>query len=331
LQGSANTHQHSFKQLRFSSNGQWILAQDEQTIRVLEAADLHLRFVIPAASANLAAFTPDSKQLFFVDGVNRRWAQQVIYNPGVAHLERWDLLSARRVGVTELAWNGCTSASMSPDGSMLGCVSEAEQFTVIDTATLKVRLNKKVSSGSSTAGRIGYVDVRFSPDSRYVLLTKRHGSGAAEAYDLLNGKRIELNGALRDLRHARAMFISPSMVAIALEAHRGSKQNITELVTFPEGGVVASQDTPFGNLSPAADPHYLLIHPGANDWDLTDAGTEVVAVDVRTGYAILSDSPGLDVLADRYVAESGGGIALFEHGPKLIASVRAESLALQTN
>ncbi len=76
------------RQLRFSPDGQHVLAQDDGEITVLTVRPFQILFRMPAENATLAQFTPDSTEVVFVSSVPRVEPLQVVLNPGPAHVER---------------------------------------------------------------------------------------------------------------------------------------------------------------------------------------------------------------------------------------------------
>ena len=61
----------AFRELRFSPDGRYVLAQDDTEITVLTVQPFVILFRIPAEDADVAKFTPDSRQLVCVNRVTR--------------------------------------------------------------------------------------------------------------------------------------------------------------------------------------------------------------------------------------------------------------------
>jgi hypothetical protein len=96
--------------VRFSPNGQYVLAQDETSIHVLSRSPLKLLFSIDAPGAKDAHFTPDSTQ--------------VVFHYQTMRVERWNVATGKRENFFELVdYEGCPQTSLSPDGKTFVCLS----------------------------------------------------------------------------------------------------------------------------------------------------------------------------------------------------------------
>src|SRR5580658_7212855 len=69
--GTARAQGDPLRQLRFSPDGRYVLAQDNSEIAVLTVSPLAVRFRIPAELAGDAQFTPDSREVIFVGSLSR--------------------------------------------------------------------------------------------------------------------------------------------------------------------------------------------------------------------------------------------------------------------
>src|SRR5882724_1266217 len=112
----------SIRQLRFSPDGRYILAQDSSEITILSVQPLGVLFRIPAENASDAHFTPDSKQVVFASSLLRpdsrpvadsHRALRVRSNPRV---ERWTVANGTRVESPEIRGSACGTLELSPDG-----------------------------------------------------------------------------------------------------------------------------------------------------------------------------------------------------------------------
>jgi hypothetical protein len=100
----------SLEQVRFSPNGNFILAQDETSIHVLSRSPLKRLFSIDAAGAQLAHFTPDSTH--------------VVFHFQIMRVENWEIATGKRESYHELVdYEGCMQTSLSPDGKTFVCLS----------------------------------------------------------------------------------------------------------------------------------------------------------------------------------------------------------------
>src|SRR5437868_5315394 len=100
--------QSDIKFLRYSPNGQFLLAQNQAGIYVLFRNPLMVMFFINAPGANEAKFSPDS--------------ENVVFDTQGLHVEVWSIAEGKRVKVQEIALTRpCFQSSSSTDGSVLAC------------------------------------------------------------------------------------------------------------------------------------------------------------------------------------------------------------------
>jgi hypothetical protein len=117
----------SLRQLRFSPDGRYILAQDSSGIAVLPVSPLAVLFRIPAKLAGDAQFTPDSQQFIFVSSLARADRQpaadggRTLLVRSPPHVERWNIADGTRVEWTEIKGLNCATEQLSPDGRILAC------------------------------------------------------------------------------------------------------------------------------------------------------------------------------------------------------------------
>src|SRR5208283_115112 len=97
-------------QVRFSPDGNYILAQDEMSIHVLSRSPMKLLFSIDARWAQPAHFTPDSAH--------------VVFHFVTMRVEKWNVASGKRESFHELVdYDGCSQTSVSPDGRTFVCLT----------------------------------------------------------------------------------------------------------------------------------------------------------------------------------------------------------------
>jgi hypothetical protein len=98
--------------IKFSPDGNYVLAQDSSSIFVLTRQPLAQRFQIDALAAGTAQFTPDSSEVVFSTGGLR---------PSV---ERRSVTSGKPTSKHEIPLVGaCVESLLSPDGRSLACFS----------------------------------------------------------------------------------------------------------------------------------------------------------------------------------------------------------------
>ncbi len=239
--------------IKFSPDGNFVLAQDNANIYVLSHEPFKTQFQIDAPGAYPAQFTPDSKEIIFYDQSLR--------------VERWDLTSKERTGVSELYIHGdCFQTLLSPDGKMLACFRTNYTLELLDVATREAVLEKK----SFVSGETGYewgigsfrfsfslkfLAMGFSPDARYFVAALR-GQNAV-AYDLREKHEISLNGAVKNLVGIAFAFTAPDRLA----GYGGENGGQSAIVEFPSGRMLQSVDLGAARPSAVAHGDYLVLRP----------------------------------------------------------------------
>ena len=98
----------SLSHIRFSLDGRFLLAQDENSITVVDKDAGKALFRIDAPDAENAQFTPDSKSVVFHDSKLR--------------VEKWSVAGGTRTSVKELVvFGGCNQTLLVPDAKTLAC------------------------------------------------------------------------------------------------------------------------------------------------------------------------------------------------------------------
>lgn len=190
--GTVSAPAGALRQLHFSPNGRYILAQDDSEIAVLTVEPLAVLFRIPARNATEAQFTPDSRQIIFVSGVTLvdshgganggaptgRWSgsdphdSQAPDDPPVdlprlvatgsgARVERWKIASLFRAASTEVPWRACGTAQLSPDGGYLACVDADGMLRLVDVASGETVLKRNHFGRSSFSYMAAPSAIRF--------------------------------------------------------------------------------------------------------------------------------------------------------------------------
>jgi hypothetical protein len=162
--------------LKFSPNGQYLLAQDDASVIVMLRTPFVPLFRLDATEADPAQFTPDSQGIVFVTSGLR--------------VESWSIPKQRRLSAQEITvQNHCDSDVLAPDGKTLACLASNRvdtggwtfNLSLIDVATDKMMYEKdkafaivdpyrvfeflllSVESGT----RATLVDMHFSQDAHY--------------------------------------------------------------------------------------------------------------------------------------------------------------------
>jgi hypothetical protein len=272
----------SLRQLRFSPDGRYVLAQDDAEVTVLTVQPLTIAFRIPARNATDAQFTPDSRE--------------VVFATSVAHVERWGIVDRRRVALDEVPLQACATERLSPDGRTLACVDPGGTLWLVDVGSRKTVLKREkyvteareYAGGRSARIQLVILDpslarLGFSPDGRFFLAapampyqTPKEVSGAVTvlAWDTHEKKEVPLGGETRDLRHGSSVdyagaslalqyfvFTAPDrlMISSMWSFRRGSVT--ARLVAFPSGVVLSKPKLRPGPLVRATDPGFVIVRP----------------------------------------------------------------------
>jgi hypothetical protein len=345
------------RQLRFSPDGRYVLAQDDVEVTVLGVRPFEILFRLPAKDATLAQFTPDSAQLVFVSSVPPVDLKQVTVSGAPAHVERWQIVDRARNALVEVRLPACGTVALSPDGSVVACDDLEGTLWLVRAATGETVLEKKKFSkrtylgtpelpcyavpelhGGSKArggpelspncysGDPGLMMISFSPDSRFVI-AEPESEGPAIAWNVNQRTTVPLVGALGKLRklsqrgYSLALpftFVAPGLVLTP-----------AELISFPSGAVVSKVTLPPSPVFlPATDSNFVLVR--RSEAPVLGAGgvrfsksSWTAAVEFRSGdEKITSDQSALDVLGRYYVAEPNPGeVGLYERGKGIQATV----------
>ncbi len=135
------------------------------------------------------------------------------------------------------------------------------------------------------------------------------------------------------LRYLYFIFLTPDRVVTSNTILMASQTATpATLWALPQGRALSKFKVPLGRLFPAADADFVIVRPFTppipiappyaglapeGDFNRSRAG----AIDVRTGQAIVSEAPALDVFGSYYVmAQPNGDVGLYERGKGLQAS-----------
>lgn len=300
------------RQVRFSPDGQYVLAQDDTRITVLSTNPLKVVVRIPAPDAHLANFTPDSKQIAFL----------VRPDDGPAHLDRWSVADRARIRSTELPLPACGTDLLSPDGRYLACDDLAWTLWVFDVISGQMivkehlgfesielcsqgALNPAAEGGydpqvcGTRFGIAGSARLAFSSDSRFLMAAPYATFDDGVAWDLSTNKRIKWKGHLWLIPRWPLSFAFAGPDRMVFAPWKTSANAIAEVVAVPSGRRLTRLRLPKANLSPATDPAYVIVRPYGR--------YPVAAVQISTGRVITGSSKALDVLGSHYVTASLDG------------------------
>jgi len=335
------------QELRFSPDGRFLLAQGDSGVTVLTVRPFAVVFRIPADDADLAQFTPDSRQIVFVSSVAKLRLQSPT---SPAHLERWNIADHTRVAFTDIPLHECEGKELSPDGRVLVCVGFSGKLRVLDIPSGETLFEKDdfaelfvawpTFADRQVFGDPGSATLAFSPDGRFVIAMANAAAGTAVAWDVCERRPVRLEGATKGLYtqmgletkmtfaepySATFAFVAPDRLIVSPMTTRARAAVTATLVAFPSGKVLARLALPPGPLLRATDPGFVLIRPFGEYILADDPKPRAAAVEFGTGKVIISNAPALDVFGNYYAAERiNGEVGLYERGKGIQAAVRLE-------
>jgi WD40 repeat protein len=288
-------------QVRFSPNGQLVLAQNETAIHVLSRAPLKLLFSIDAPGARPAHFTPDSRQ--------------VVFDFPSMRVERWDVASGKRKEFFELVdYRGCQQTSLSPDGKTLTCLamgSAGVWVKMMDVDTGKLFYDNKNFYGPGfmemlapiirAAGAVQIGTIAYSPDGRVMIIAT---GGGSQAFDLFQRKRIGMSGQLTNLSQVEMAFVDSDKLVFTCGTGPvkpdGSYTFKMCESTFPDGNPIHTFQLGQQWIDPVAHGSRILIGPMRDN--------AVALVDPSTGIASAAFKlDALDLYDQAFASETAGG------------------------
>jgi len=250
--------QSDIKFLRYSPNGQFLLAQNEAGIYVLFRNPLMVMFFIDAPGANEAKFTPDS--------------ENVVFDTKGLHVEEWSIADAKRVKVQEIALTkSCFQSSVSPDGSVMACYDTDYDLSLIDVAKGDVLLKK---TGFVAPSFYSYfvrrrfepltlesdffqmVHLEYSPDGHYFLGAAKDSTEAI-AFDLKTRALVNVPIRMRDEMATSFTFVGNDRVL----AVGGDGIGPSTLREWPSGDVKSTLNMGQQYAHAVAKGDFVLLTP----------------------------------------------------------------------
>lgn len=204
IQGLSPRLHPELRNLTFSPDGKWLVAQHESDAVLLATAPLAVRLQIPTATAHRAVFSPDSGTLHLLTHTHR--------------LETWSLATLTRQSVREVVTGtaNCVETLLAPGGRALACRTGQNEIRLYDAATdaLVATREFELDQGARPP------QLAFSPDGRYFLTAARAGTSSDPpwAYDLDKRANVVLPGPLRAQLPGGFVFAGANRLA-AMRAH----------------------------------------------------------------------------------------------------------------
>ncbi len=286
--------------LRFSPDGQYLLAQDEGSIFVLSRADLSVLLKTDANRALPAQFSPDSRHLVFT-------------TQGL-HTEEWDIATKKLVAAHEpLAKSHCIQAKISPDGRTVVCMSfngesGSMDLSLLDAASGAVVWRKDgffqpnlfylyvllFRHEDETAGDM--VPSSFSADGNFLLIGP---DDRKIGIDLRTRTPVKVGGDLRSKVDGPYAFVGNDRVA-GVDSHSIKDSGV---FSFPEGKLVQRsqlQSSFMQSVSAVDGPEYVVVD-GIQDYMVSVA-------DLDKGHIVVgARTPAIDIWGGTIAFEDGDG------------------------
>lgn len=285
------------ERLRFSHDGNYILAQDESSIFVLSRDPYKLLFRFDAEYALPAEFSPDSQHIVF-------------HTPGL-HTEDWSIADQKLAASHEsLTRRICIQSKLSPDGRTLFCVSFSEaasqvDLTMLDVETGQVIFQKKgffrpnfdfllaLQANRSSPGRSDILVSSFSPDGNFLLI----GPGVEKlAFDLRTRSAIPIGGGLKSGINGVYAFLGNDRVVGV--NHFSTKD--AGIFSFPEGQLLQKVPMAVWDMEPVSNGDYVITHT------ISDYAVGLVDISVPQ-FVLESDAPSMDVWNGWSLTENADG------------------------
>src|SRR5262245_21272200 len=292
--------------LRFSPDGNYVLAQDDAGINVLTREPFKPVFRIDAPEAEEAQFTPDS--------------QNVVFNTSDLRVEIWNVAEEKLSEAHEVVLRKtCLQNLLSPDGKTLACLDEdfalnlfevksktqvfqRKDFYTPDPFFLLIQsLVRILNSDEISDARLNLINMGFSPDGKYFAAGQRGiaipslglaKAGDALVFDLQARSPLSLKGKVKKWIIGGFAFTAPDRMI----AFNPEKPDKSALVGLPGGEIIEEFLMVPGRLAAATKGNYLLVRPFQK--------SAVGVVDMAKRMAIkLNKSPAIDIYDQVFVAE----------------------------
>jgi WD40 repeat protein len=283
-------------QLRFSPDGNYILAQSAASIYVLTVDPLAEVIEIDAPGARFAQFTPDSRF--------------VVFDNGSMRIEKWEIVSRKRASAYEIAMpEKCRATQLSPDGSTLACFVKPTQLELIDVPSSQKIYEtshlyeehvpayiampfsyQTIATGRQHSERL---HMAFSPDSRFFVAA---AGDQSVAFEIGVRREVAMGKNIRKNLSGGFVFLSGGRILAVPEF----KESHSLLLSFPTGKKLGEISLGSGHLTASQDGSYLMLSP------IQDFAVGVWNVKTRKGVMAFKQSA-FDVFGDHFVTVQRDG------------------------
>ena len=263
-------------QIRFSSDGKYLLVQVESGIYILNRHPLEIRTWIYAPDVLAARFSADSETL-------------IVATRSLA-TTRWNLGDNRKVDERILrTQDGCLASELSPHGDLTACLDPSLALELNRTDTGEqffgeqvIADQDKMAAGLASVGLIprnegtayagpfgfgisdtlrpladrGFFGARFlfSPDAHFLLMLDRlHRS--AVCIDVAARRNIDCPGIIKRDLNATVCFVAPNEIAV-LDPDNPERSQVAQ---FPGGQFLARVHLAARAAAPATESKYLVV------------------------------------------------------------------------
>lgn len=265
------------RQLKFSEDGKFVLAQSDDEITVVEMAGFKVVLRLRAVGVTRAQFGPDSDEVVFITSMSEAGPWQIRAQSGTPHVERWSIGDRKRKAFTAvpqllcetlvLARTARTFACGSPDGT-LRVVDVPSGQTILQKAkfaTQRHRFENDESGNSTDFPKVdlGLVRIEFSPNGRFLIAHPILGDGRVLIWDVVERHAVKAAGKLRSLRAGDFDFVGPDRLVMSWSGCSGWNcvSAIAGIVEMPSGKVLSTTKIPVGRTLRPADPAFLVVRP----------------------------------------------------------------------
>src|ERR1700752_5241808 len=296
--------------LRFSPDGNYILAQDDSGINVLTREPFAPLFRINTHfDTYYANFSPDSKEIvFYTDNLR---------------VERWSIAEARQIEAKEVVLlKGCLQTALSPDGKLLACLNPDFELSLVRVETGAVAWHKKEFYAPDYWQYLGILstlrlygddvsdlnmrllNMKFSPDGRYFAaghygpleFRRTYRGEVAEVIDTTTLAKVPIPDSIkRSIANGFAFIGNDRIAGINLENVKKSA-----IVKFPSGELVTELELWRKGMTGATQGNYLLIRP------IKDYALGVMDLNTKT-ISKVNERAALDIYGEFFVAEMRNG------------------------
>jgi len=238
-------------QVRFSPDGEFLLAQDQSSIFVIDRDPFAVRYRIDASGALPANFSPDSQRVTFS-------------TPGL-HVEEWSVTEKKLVAAHEmLPRKDCYDTRLSPDGRTMVCVEvDLDEATLglamLDTTSSEAIWEKSNWMEPSYSLAVGLLASKSRGDNTPFFISSYSSDGNKllfaggeykTGFDLQNRTILKIGSGIRESISGDYAFIgSAKVVGINLYDHKNSG-----IFSFPDGKSLQKVNIPFSGLKSVSDP-----------------------------------------------------------------------------